>query len=145
MNDFSAMKPPTWFWAVAILGLIWEILGFGSYLYHVTLTPEAIQALPEGQRRLMEMTPPWVNGAFAIATVGGLLGALGLVLRRRWAKPLLLLSVLAIVVQFGWVFLGAKAHELIGPSSAIAPAFILAFGLLLSWFAGLATRRGWLR
>jgi hypothetical protein len=39
------------FWAVAIVALIWEMFGVGSYLYHVTLSDEALQALPEGQRR----------------------------------------------------------------------------------------------
>lgn len=145
MNDVNAIKPPAWFWVVAILALIWELFGVASYLYHVTLSADALQALPEGQRRLMEITPAWVNAAFAIATWGGLLGALGLVLRRKWARSLLLVSVLAIVVQFSWVFLVGKATELIGPSAAVFPAFILAVGLFLWWFAGLATRRGWLR
>ncbi len=144
MNN-HAIKPPTWFWAVAIIGLIWELFGVASYLYHVTLSADTLQALPEGQRRLMEITPTWVNGAFAIATWSGLAGAIGLVLRRKWAQPLLLVSLLAIVVQFGWVFLVGKAHELIGPSAIGLPAFIFAVGLFLWWFARFASRRGWLR
>lgn len=145
MNQYSPLRPPMWFWIVAIAGLLWELMGVASYLYHVTLTPEAIAALPAGQAALMRMTPPWVNAAFAIATWGGLAGALGLVLRRRWARPLLILSLVAIVIQFGWVFLIAKSHELIGPSSAIFPAVIILIAIVLVWFAGLAIKRGWLR
>lgn len=145
MNDTTGTKPPTWFWIVAVLALLWEVMGVGSYLYHVSLSPEAIAALPAGQSALMTMTPAWVNGAFAIATFAGLLGALGLLMRRRWASPLLILSLVAVVIQFGWVFGVAKAHELIGPSAAIFPAFIILVAIVLVWFAGVAAKRGWLR
>ena len=145
MDDINTTKPPTWFWVVAIIAVIWEIFGVASYLYHVTLSPAGLAALPESQRRLMEITPTWVNGAFAIATWSGLAGAVGLVLRRRWAQPLLLVSVVAIVIQFGWVFLVGNSIELIGPGSVAFPMFILGFGIFLWWFAGNSARRGWLR
>ena len=145
MNDSVTNPVPGWFWAVAILLLLWGCMGVASYLYHVTLSPEAIAALPAGQAALMNATPPWVNGAFAIATFGGLLGALGLLLRRRWARPLFIVSLVAVVIQFGWIFLVGKAHELAGPSSAIFPAFIILVAIVQVWFAGLAIKRGWLR
>lgn len=145
MTDAIETKPPTWYWVVAILALLWEAMGVASYLYHVSLTAADIDALPGGQAALMRMTPAWVNGAFAVATWGGLLGALGLLLRRRWARALLIVSLIAIVVQFGWVFAVAKAHVLIGSSSIIFPAVIFLIGIVLVWFAGVATRRGWLR
>src|ERR1700741_3009572 len=104
MSENAAIKLPAWFWAVAILALLWELMGVGSYLYHVTMSAEDIAALPDGQRQLMEATPPWVMGAFATAVFSGLLGAVGLVMRRSWAKPLMILSLVAAVVQFGWVF-----------------------------------------
>ena len=141
----AASGVPSWFWIVSVLALLWELMGVGSYLYHVTLSPEAIAALPEGQAELMRITPAWVNGAFAVATFGGLLGAVGLLLRRQWARLLFIVSLVAVVVQFGWVFLVGKAHELIGPSSAVFPAFIVAVAAVLVWFAGTSIRRGWLR
>ncbi|HXH01309.1 MAG TPA: hypothetical protein VNI56_03865 [Xanthomonadaceae bacterium] len=129
----------------AILALLWTLMGVASYLFHVTLSPEAIAALPAGQARLMNMTPAWVNGAFAIATWSGLLGAIGLLLRRRWARGLFVLSLIALLIQFGWVFLVARGHELMGPSSALFPAIIAALGIILIWFASDAAKRGWLR
>ena len=145
MATVAETRVPTWFWAVSALAVLWELMGVGSYLYHVTLSPEAIAALPEGQATLMRMTPSWVNGAFAVATWGGLAGAVGLLLRRRWARLLFVISLVAVVVQFGWVFLVAKAHALIGASAAIFPAFIILVAVALVWFAGTAIKRGWLR
>lgn len=145
MSDNAGIKVPTWFWIVAVLALLWELMGVGSYLYHVTMSAEAIAALPEGQRDLMNATPSWVMGAFAIAVFSGLAGAVGLVLRRKWAKPLLILSLVAAVIQFGWVFLVFKAHETLGPSSAVFPGIIIVIGAFLVWFASDAAKRGWLR
>ncbi|MCJ8159538.1 hypothetical protein [Sphingomonas sp. LaA6.9] len=145
MSENTGYKAPIWFWVVAVLGLLWELMGVGSYLYHVTLSPEGLAALPQGQRDLMNATPVWVTAAFAIAVFSGLAGGLGLVLRRRWARPLLVLSVVAAILQFGWVFLVFRAHETLGPSSAAFPAFIIVMGVFLAWFAGHATKRGWLR
>jgi hypothetical protein len=145
MDETAEIKPPSWYRPAAIVAVLWELMGVASYLYHVSLSPEAIAALPPGQATLMTITPAWVNGAFAIATFGGLLGALGLVLRRRWARALLIVSLIAVIIQFGWTFAVGKAHELIGPSAAGFPAFIILVAILLVWFAGVATRRGWLR
>ena len=48
----------------------------------------------------------WVTGLFAIGVFAGALGTLGLVLRRRWARPLLLLSLVAVILQFGgWLLM----------------------------------------
>ncbi len=141
----APVKLPAWFWIVAGVALLWELMGVGSYLYHVTLSDAALAALPEGQRQLMEATPPWVFGAFAIAVFSGLLGAIGLLLRRKWATPPFVLSLIAVVIQFGWTFAIGKAHELIGPSAAIFPAFIVAMAVLLAWFSAHVAKRGWLR
>lgn len=145
MTEDAGVKLPGWFWVVAVLALLWELMGVGSYLYHVTLSEADIAALPEGQRRLMAIIPPWILGAFAIAVFSGLLGAIALLARRRWARPLFVLSLIAVVVQFGWEFAVAKAHELLGASSAIFPAIIIVVAALLVWFSGLAIKRGWLR
>lgn len=145
MNDDLQSKVPGWFWVVAALALLWEAAGVASYLYHVSLTPRDIAALDEGQATLMRGTPAWIFGAFAIATWGGLLGALALLLRRRWARALFVISLVAALIQFGWTFLIGKAHELIGPSAAIFPAFIILMAIALVWFATMAARRGLLR
>ncbi|MFT4178782.1 MAG: hypothetical protein QM612_04860 [Thermomonas sp.] len=100
---------------------------------------------PEAQQRIFEAMPRWVFVPFAIATVGGVLGALGLLLRRRWAEPLLLLSWLAIIVQFASTYLTTPLWALTGVRGALFPACIAVVGLFLWWFARKASARRWLR
>ena len=144
MNDIIAGRPPAWFRVVAILGLLWELFGVAMYLMHVGVIPNA-QEMSEAERSLMEASPMWVTGLFAIGVFAGALGALGLVLRRRWARPLLWLSLVAVILQFGGWLLMTDAIAVLGPSVFVMPAVIVAVAILLAWLASVAVRRGWLR
>jgi hypothetical protein len=143
MNATTVDRPPTWFWVVAVLGLLWELFGVAEYLMHVGVLPGA--EMSEAERSLMESSPTWVTALFAIGVFAGALGALGLVLRKRWARPLLLLSLVAVILQFGGWLLMTEAVAVIGPTVFIMPAIIVGVAILLVWVANTALRRGWLR
>ena len=144
MTDLRDSRPPTWFWIVAVLGLLWELFGVAMYLMHVGVLPNS-QEMSEAERSLMESSPVWVTGLFAIGVFAGALGTLGLVLRRSWARPLLILSMIAVILQFGGWLLATDAIAVIGPSVFAMPAVIVAVAILLAWLASIAVRRGWLR
>lgn len=138
-------KRPTWFVVVAVLAVLWNLFGLWSFYYHFTATPEVVATWPEVQQRIAEVTPRWIFVPFAIATIGGTLGSLGLLLGRRWATPVLLLSLLAIIVQFGAYYLLTPTWALTGMTGAALPLCIAVVGLLLWLLAGKAAARGWLR
>lgn len=138
-------KRPTWFVVVAVLAVLWNLFGLWSFYIHVTATPEVVATWPEVQQRIAEVTPGWIFVPFAIATIGGALGSLGLLLGRRWATPVLLLSLLAIIVQFGAYYLLTPTWALTGMAGAALPLCIAVVGLLLWLLAGKAAARGWLR
>ena len=137
-------KRPTWFVVVAVLAVLWNLFGLWSFYYHFTATPEVVATWPEVQQRIAEVTPSWIFVPFAIATIGGVLGSLGLLLRKRWAEPVLLLSLLAIVVQFSAHYLLTPTWALTGMGGAILPLCIALVGLFLWWFARKAAARGWI-
>jgi hypothetical protein len=141
MATTHAARVPGWFWLVAGLAVLWEAMGVASYVGQAyQLTP-----MDENQRRLVASTPAWVTGVYAVAVFSGLAGALGLVLRRRWATALLVLSLVAATLQFGWVILFSDALQLLGGSAAILPIAIMLVAALLVAFARSADRSGWLR
>ena len=136
---------PLWFVLVAVLAVLWNLFGLFSFYVHVTAGPEVIASWPEAQRQIEAATPSWIFVPFAIATIGGTLGSLGLLLGRRWATPVLLLSLLAIIVQFGAYYLLTPTWALTGMTGAALPLCIAVVGLLLWLLAGKAAARGWLR
>ena len=127
----QATKVPLSFWLVVGLALLWNLFGLFSFYAHFTATPAVIASWPEAQQQIAAATPRWIYVAFAVATIGGVLGSLGLLLRKRWAVPVLLLSLVAIVVQFGSVYALTRAWALSGIGGVILPLCIGLFALFL--------------
>ena len=97
----KSAQRPMWFMLVAVLALLWNLFGLYSFYVHVSATPEVIATWPEVQQQIAAVTPGWIFVPFAIATIGGTLGSLGLSLGKRWAVPVLLLSLLGML-DHGW-------------------------------------------
>lgn len=131
-----------WYWAVAIAALLFE--GLGAYLLAFNLTLDLL-SLPLDQRSIYEATPLWMNLAWAVAIGAGLVGAVGLLMRRRFAEPALLVSLVAVLVQFSGLFLVKQLRELTPEDHLIVPVTILLIAYAFWQSARLAKRRGWLQ
>jgi hypothetical protein len=138
----TASTAPAWYWAAAIACLLFEAAG--AFLFANSLTLDAA-SLPLDQRAIFDATPQWMTIAWAVAIGAGLLGALGLLVRRRFAEPLLLLSLLAVAVQFSGLFLVRQLRELTPEDHLVVPVVILFLAYGFWQTAKLARRRGWLR
>lgn len=141
----STNKLPTWFWVLAALAVVWNFLGVGAYFADVTMGEEAMQQMSAAERDLRDATPVFVTGAYAIAVFAGLAAAIALLLRRRLATPLFAVSLAAVVVQMGYLFLGMNAAAVLGNTAVIFPSIIILLGALLLWFSVAANKKGWLR
>ncbi|MEL6360010.1 MAG: hypothetical protein AAFR21_02915 [Pseudomonadota bacterium] len=136
---------PRWFQLAAGLGILWNLIGVGSYLAQVTMSAEAIAALPEAQRAMIDATPAWLTGVYAMAVFTGLAGAVLLLLRRKLAGPILAASLGLILVQFGTSIFVLNAVAVMGAGALVLPSFIalVAIGLLI--LARHARRARWLK
>jgi len=144
MSETITKPMPVWFWFAAGGALIWNLIGALTYIASVTMSAEAVALLPEAERQLREATPSFVTGAYAVAVFTGTFGAAFLLLRRSWAVPAFSVSLVALLVQFGYLFLAMNIIAATGAVSAVFPAFIIIIGLLLLRFAYSARRNGWL-
>jgi hypothetical protein len=142
MNVIGA-SPPGWFRIVALLGVLWNCIGTWGYLSSVGVVAPMMEMTAE-ETALVAGMPSWATAGFAVAVFGGLLGSLGLLLGKAWARLLLILSLLGMLVQFAWWLLMSGAMEQMGGQSAVMPAIVVAIGVLLIWLANMGIRRGWL-
>ena len=145
MSERSTVKPPVWFWIVSILALLWNLMGVMAYLGQAFMTDDMKAEYTAEQLTLMESTPAWVTAAFAIAVWGGLLGCLALLLRKKWAKPVLILSLIGILAQMAHSFFMTNAAEVYGQvQGVITPLIVIIIGIALVQFARIAEKRNWI-
>lgn len=143
MSEVSENKAPKWFMIVAVILLIWNLLGVMAYLMQVTMSPEALAALPEAQLELLENTPAWATVAFAVAVNGGALGCLLLVLKRNLAGFFLQLSLAAVLVQMFYSFFMSKSFEVFGPGGLVMPVMVIVIAIYLVVLASKAKANRW--
>ena len=138
-------KLPVWFWIVAIGALLWNLLGLGAFLSTaVLMTPEALAAMTPEQQELYVNTPSWVNVAFGVAVICGVLGSIGLLMKQDWAAPVFVISLLGLLVQMFYVFGMSNSMEVYGAAAAAMPGMIFVGCIFFIWFAHSSAMKGWL-
>ena len=141
-HSSETISVPAWYWIVAVGALLFELAGAYLYANSLTLDPAS---LPLDQRAIYEATPQWMTIEWGIAIASGVAGAVGLLLRMRFAQPLLLVSLIAVVVQFSGIFLVRQLRELTPENHLIVPVVILLLAYGVWQTSKLAQKRGWLR
>lgn len=133
MNS-SNIKPSTRYWLVAVLSFLWYAVGVFNYLAQAYMTDETLVSFPDEVQLYYTNLPAWVTAAFALAVFGGLLGSVGLFLRKKWASFLFLGSFFAIVAQQFHSFFVQDFIE-ITIEKAIMPLLVLIIALYMIYYS----------
>ncbi|WP_082112972.1 DUF2569 family protein [Pseudoxanthomonas suwonensis] len=136
---------PRGYWWVAILALVWNLIGLVFFAAQATLDEAGMAALSEADRQVHLATPGWVYVAFGFAVVGGVLGALCLLLRRRWAVLMFGVSLLALLLQITGIYLVTPAWEAYAFAGLKMPVLLVAIAAALLTYAKHCESLGWLR
>lgn len=141
MADHLGAAPPDWFRVAGAIAIIWNAFGVVMYLSSVGMFGDQAAGLSEAERAAAASIPGWITGAFAIGTFAGLIGSFGLALRKAWAEPVLIVSLIALLVLEGWIVFFSGALEMFG----LAVPIMVSIGtILLAGLANYARRRAWL-
>lgn len=94
----TAAKVPLSFWIVAGLGVLWS--GFASLAFWLTATKDqtTMAQTPPAMVAALNNTPFWAMAAWGLAVGAAFAGSLLLVLRRRWAVPAFIVSLVGLVI-----------------------------------------------
>lgn len=113
MLEATDNRPPVLFWVISIALLLWGFGGASIYVAYFIETPEEfaetaeIAANRQAYANYIANIPFWAIAVGIIAAVTRLLGAIGLLLRRAWALPLYIISVV-----FFWQLCTARLFSL---------------------------------
>ncbi|MDC6405960.1 MULTISPECIES: hypothetical protein [Maribacter] len=144
MTTETKIKPPAWFWIVSVLALLWNLAGAMAYIGQAYMSDEVRAAMTEAERNLYETQPAWVTAAFAIAVWGGTIACIFLLLRKKWAKPLFVISLLGLLGQMSYNFFMSDTFEVYGPNAMIMPIMILVIAIALIVFSNKAIAKKWI-
>ena len=137
-------QPTRGFWVISAIALLWNLIGIMTYLMSVTISPEALAAMSEAERSLSSGTPAWVTSAYAISVFSGSAASVGLLLRKAWAVPVFVVSLVVILVQMGYGLFMTTMLEIRGATAAILPLLIIVVAVYLVWFSLSSKRKKWI-
>ena len=137
-------RPPIWFIVVIAVALLWNVLGLLAVLADLRLSAADIAALSAQQQALYKARPLWSVGASIVAVVGGTLGCLALLLRKRAALVLLYASLLGVVLQDVGIFVVAGAAKVANPVPFILQGIVLVVSIGLVFLGRQAASRAWI-
>lgn len=135
---------PRWFTIVAMLALVWNLLGVMAFVGHMMMTPEMIAELPQAEQALYSAVPLWATIAFTVAVFAGAIGSAALLMRKRVCNHLFIASFVAVLVQMFHSFFISNSYEVYGPGGMVMPVMVIIIALLLVLFSAKGQRNNWL-
>lgn len=140
----SSNKVSITFWIISVAALLWNLMGVFAYLGQAYMTDEVLATLPEPEQMYYTNVAAWATAAYATAVFGGTLGCIGLLLRKKWAKVLFIISLLSVLVQAIYNFFIQEYME-IESTHMIWSLIIIIIAILLVWFSKDAIKKGILK
>lgn len=135
----STTKLPIWFWVIAVAALLWNLMGVSVYLadaYNMfDLTAE--------QSAFKANRPVWYTACFALAVFTGALGSIALLIRKKWAVLMFLISLIDVLAIRVYEFFIQDDIQFT-TATMVMPILVLIISGLLYWYSKGAREKAWL-
>lgn len=138
----SQVATPKHLWIVGVLGLLWNSVGAYDYLATQTQNESYMSQFTPEQLEFFYGFPTWVVAFWALAVWGGVLGAVLLLLRKRLAVKVLLVSFVSMIITSVHNFGFSNGAEVMGGQGLIFSGLIFVVALGLWLYARAMAARG---
>ena len=126
--------------AFVMILLVWNLLGVSLFVMDLLVD---LTTLNDAELEFRSRFPLWIKMFNAAAVNLGLLGSIGLVLRKAWSKSVLVISLISVIIQMYHSFFVANSLDYLGNSEAILSCIIIAGALTLVWIADFYKGKNW--
>ena len=145
MSEVPNGKPPTSYWIIAGIFLLWNFIGLMIYYNQVTMAPDVIaDNFSLAQQAFLEDMPLWATSAYAIAVTAGVIASLLLLVRMALALPVFIVSFAGVLVQDLNSFVLSDGLGVWGSSALYLPTLVIVICVVEIWYARSAKVKGWL-
>jgi len=139
------ISPSIVFWTISIIALLWYLMDMSAFFMRMFMSDEALLAMAENQRQHIQNIPLWVNFVFAFEVFGGTLGCISLLLKKKWAYPLFIISLFAVLAQTTYIYFLSDSITVMGAMAIVMPLVAIVIGSGLIFHAKSSISKGWLR
>ena len=151
MQEAIAARTPAHLWIVGLLSILWGC--FGGYDYtmsHMRDVKYIASSMPgvdpNAALAWMDAFPMYAKIGWGLGVWGGLLGAILLLMRSRYALWAFAVSMVGVVLSIGWQI--TMAPPLAGGDTAaskLIPYVVIVIGLFQLWYSWTMEKKGVLR
>ena len=134
MTD-ALVKTPWHIWLIGVIAVLFNSIGVFDFVMSMAQGAEyqASAGMTPDQIAHYQGMPSWMTVVWAVGVFGAFLASILLLLRRRLALPVFILSLAAFLVSLLYTYVLTDGGAVMGPQMAIASAVIAA---LLVFFIG---------
>ncbi len=113
----NSAKAPISFWIIAVLSLLWNSMGAMDYYMTQTRNIDYLSQFTPDQVAYFTSFPTWMEAAWAFGVWGAVSGSILLLLRKAWALPVFIISLLGLITSTIWQVFGSQinAFSMMGP------------------------------
>lgn len=142
MSDAS-VKAPWHVWLVGVFALLFNAIGVFDFVMNLWQGPAylASAGMTPEQIAHYQAMPAWMMVVWAVGVFGAFGASILLLLRRRLALPVFVVSLVAFLVSLLYTYVLTNGGAVMGRQMAITSAVIALLLVLFAWYArAMATR-----
>ena len=146
MSD-KILKTPWHLWLVGVIALLFNAIGVFDYVMAMTQGEKYMASTgmtPEQIAHYQNM-PAWMTADWAIGVWGAFLASIFLLLRRKLAFEIFVVSLAAFLVSLLYTYILTDGGAVMGGMMAVVNAVIAVLLLFFTWYARAMGKRGVLR
>ena len=137
-------ETPNWIFVASVIFIGWNMTGAIFYLNEMFMGPEMFDTMNSAKQDFFSSRPAWGTASYATAVWVGLVGAFLLLLRKRLALPVFIVSLIGALLQITYNLFIGGGLDAFGPSALIVPSLVTIIGFVEVWASKKATDEGWL-
>jgi len=143
MNNKNVTGAHWSLWVIGVVTLIWNVMGVINFF--MQMNTDALAAMPETHRAIIDTRPTWATGGFAIAVFAGALGCLLLLLRKSAAYYLFIASLFGVIVTMIHTLGIAGSAIDFSPFEIIMMILMpVVVAVFLIWYTKWTENKGWI-
>ncbi len=129
-------------WIVGVLALLWNFMGAFDYLATQLKLESYMGNFSEEQLEYFYGIPAWAVSGWAIAVWIGLVGTVGLLLRRKWSVMAFIVSLAGMALSSIYTLFLSNGLEIMGGTGTVMTVLIWVISIFLVWYSKQQVKAG---